>query len=75
MKNREHISALVMRLEKYHGKDREERLAHTWRRWMEDPLKSRTDSGSLRINPVLVLLAVLALLAGGTFLFFSLVQL
>lgn len=75
MKNGEHITALVMRLEKYQGKGREERLAHTWRRWMEDPLKPQTDTGSLRINPVLVLLAVLALLAGGTFLFFSLFQL
>ena len=42
---------------------------------MEDPLKPQTDMGGLRINPILVLLVVMALLAGGTFLFFSLVQL
>ena len=75
MKDREQIAALVMRLEKYHAKDREERLAPTLLRWMEDSLKPRTDNGSVRINPILVLLAVMALLAGGTFLFFSLVQL
>lgn len=75
MKNREHITALLMRLERYHAKDREERPSHTWRRWVEDPLKPQTNTGSLRINPILVLLAVMALLAGGTFLFFSLVQL
>ena len=75
MKNRERITALVHRLERYHAKNREERPSHTWRRWMEDPLEPQTDMGGLRINPILVLLAVLALLAGGTFLFFSLVQL
>ena len=42
---------------------------------MEDPLKPQTDTGSLLINPILVLLVVIALLAGGTFLFFSWVQL
>ncbi|HEV2401432.1 MAG TPA: hypothetical protein VGS27_31140 [Candidatus Sulfotelmatobacter sp.] len=75
MKNREPITALVKRLDRYHAKDREERLAHTWRRWIEDPLKPQTDTGGLRINPILVLLVVIALLAGGTFLFFSWVQL
>lgn len=75
MKNREQVTALVKRLDRYHAKDREERLAHTWRRWMEDPLKPQRDTGGLRINPILVLLVVMALLAGGTFLFFSLVQL
>ncbi|HTT21962.1 MAG TPA: hypothetical protein VMG82_23735 [Candidatus Sulfotelmatobacter sp.] len=42
---------------------------------IEDPLKPKTNKGNLRINPILVLLAVMALLAGATFLFFSLVQL
>jgi len=42
---------------------------------MEDPLKPRTDKASLRINTILVFLPVMALLAGGTFLFFSFGQL
>lgn len=75
MKNGEQITALWKRLDRYHAKDPEERFAPILRRWIEDPLKPQTNTGSLRINPILVLLAVMALLAGGTFLFFSLVQL
>ncbi|MFL6302157.1 MAG: hypothetical protein ACJ72H_01335 [Candidatus Sulfotelmatobacter sp.] len=75
MKNREQITALVTRLGSYHAAGRDERLAHTLRRSMEDPLKPQKDTGGLRINPILVLLALMALLAGGTFLFFSLVHL
>ena len=41
-------------------------------RWVEDPLKPRTVSGTLRINPILCLLGALAVLALGTFLAFSL---
>jgi len=55
--------------------DRREQLGEGLRRMIEDPLKPKTNKGNLRINPILVLLAVMALLAGATFLFFSLVQL
>ena len=41
---------------------------------IEDPLRPRTDKGSLRANPILLLLAALAVVAGGTFLFFSLAR-
>jgi len=75
MTNREQIARVVMRLERYYATDREARLAHTLRRWMEDPLRPQTATGGIRINPILVLLASMALLSGGTFLFFSLVQL
>jgi len=75
MKNREQVSEVVMRLHRYRATDREERLSTTLRRWIEDPLRPTTDKGALRINPVFVLLMLLALLAIGTFLVFSLVQL
>jgi hypothetical protein len=38
-------------------------------------LKPRSDSGNLRPNRILLLLSALAILAAGTFLFFSVVQL
>jgi hypothetical protein len=75
MKNREQIAALVVRVWGFHATDQQERLRDAVRRWIEDPLRPKTDKGSLRVNPILVLLALMALLAGGTFLFFSLVQL
>ena len=55
--------------------DRGEQLGEVLRRLIADPLKPKTDGGNLRVNPLLVLLAVMALLAGATFLFFSFVQL
>lgn len=74
MKNREQIAAVVTRLRRYHAADRQERLGDALRRWIEDPLKPKTDKGNLHINPILVLLAATVLLAGATFAFFSLVQ-
>ena len=65
----------IARLREFHAMDRREQLGEGLRRMIEDPLKPKTNKGNLRINPILVLLAVMALLAGGTFLFFSLVQL
>jgi hypothetical protein len=73
MKHKEHI-ATVGRLRTFHPENGEERFGLALRRWIEDPIKP-TDKGNLRINPILVLLTGMAVLAGGTFLFFSLVQL
>jgi hypothetical protein len=74
MKPKEQI-AIVARLRSFCAKDQEERLVGALRRWIEDPVKPNTDKENLRIKPILVLLAAMAVLAGGTFLFFSLVQL
>ena len=74
MKHKEQIT-IVARLRSFRAQDQEERLAGALRRWIEDPVKPKTDKGNLRINPILVLLTAMAVLAGGTFLFFSLVQL
>lgn len=73
MKHQEQIT-IVARLRSFHAKDREARLVGALRRWIEDPIKPKTDKGNLRINPILVLLTAMAILAGGTFLLFSLVQ-
>ncbi|HUJ82584.1 MAG TPA: hypothetical protein VLW83_11930, partial [Candidatus Acidoferrales bacterium] len=74
MKHQEQI-AIVARLRSFHAKDQAERLVGALRRWIEDPIKPKTDKGNLRINPILVLLTAMAILTGGTFLFFSLVPL
>ena len=67
--------ATVARFRSFHSGNGEGLLGHALRRWIEDPIKTKTDKGNLRINPILVLLTAMAALAGGTFLFFSLVQL
>ena len=75
MKHKEQITTAVARLRSFRATDQQERLGGAFRRWIEDPVKPKTDKGNPRINPILVLLAAMAVLAGGTFLFFSLVQL
>ena len=67
--------ATVSRLRSFHAKDHEERLAAALRHWIADPVRPKTDKGNLRVNPLLILLTVMAALTGGTFLFFSLGQL
>jgi hypothetical protein len=75
MKDKQQISAVVARLRSFHAAIRHERFEDALLRWIEDPLKPKTDKGSLRINPIVILLTIIALLAGGTFLFFSFIQL
>jgi len=74
MKHQKQI-ATVARLRSLHSGNGEEPIGDAFRRWIEDPIEPKTNKGSLCINPILVLLAVMAVLAGATFLFFSLGQL
>ena len=74
MKRDEDISAVVERLRSLHVANNAERLRDSLLRSIEDPLKPKTEAGRLRVHPILVLLASLAVMAAGTFLFFSLVQ-
>ena len=74
MKQGKHISGMVERLRSFHATNNAERLRDSLLRSIEDPLKPKTEAGRLRVNPILGLLASLAVMAAGTFLFFSLVQ-
>ena len=51
-----------------------ERIGDVLLRWVEDPLKPRDEHGRLRVNPILLLLAIVFALVFGTFLVFSMVQ-
>jgi hypothetical protein len=75
MNDKQQITGIVTRFRRFDLETRQEQLLDTLRRRIEDPLRPKTNQGSFRINPILVLLAILALLAGGTFLLFSLVHL
>ena len=74
MKKDGQISAMVERLRKLRAADRGERIRDSVVRWIEDPLKPKTKEGKLRVNPILLLLVAMTLLATGTCVFFSLVQ-
>lgn len=75
MKDIEQIAMRIARLRELHAMDRHQQFADGLQRWFGDPLKPRRGDGSLRLNPIVILLAVTVLLAGATFLFFSFVQL
>ena len=51
-----------------------ERIGDVLLMWVEDPLKPRNEHGRLRVNPILVLLAIVLALVFGIFLVFSTVQ-
>jgi hypothetical protein len=42
--------------------------------WLEDPLKPRDEHGRFRVNPILLLLAIVLALVFGAFLLFSVVR-
>jgi hypothetical protein len=59
------------RLQNYLAQEREDTILVSLRHWTEDPLKPRTENGSFRLHPILLLLTVLITFSAGTFLFFS----
>ena len=73
MRKDEQVSAMMKRLRELRAANSGERIRDSVLRWIEDPLKPKTAAGRLRINPILLLLASLAVMATGTFLVFSLV--
>jgi len=58
-------------LRQFYTQDIEESLLASLLQRVEDPLKPRTETGGLRLNPILLLLAAILALAVGTFLSFS----
>jgi hypothetical protein len=59
------------RLSKYLTEDPEDRLRGHLGRRLGDPLKSRTNDGRFRVNPLLLILSFVALVVVGIFVFFS----
>jgi hypothetical protein len=72
MKQNPQIETMRERLQSYFAQEREDTILASLRHWTEDPLKPRTENGSFRLNPILLLLAGLATFSAGAFLFFSL---
>ena len=72
MKRNPQIETMRERLESYFAQEREDTILASLQHWTEDPLKPRTENGSFRLNPILLLLAGLATFSAGAFLFFSL---
>jgi hypothetical protein len=58
-------------LRAFHAQDPETDLFANLLRQIEDPLRPRGENGNCRLNPILLLLAVMLVSAALTFLFFS----
>ena len=71
MRRSPQIETMRERLQGYVAQEREDTILATMRHWTEDPLKPRTQNGGFRLNPILLLLAVLATFGAGAFLCFS----
>jgi hypothetical protein len=74
MKANTQLGEIHDRLIDFHLRDPKERICDVLLMWVEDPLKPRDEHGRLRVNPILLLLAIVLALVFGTFLFFSVVQ-
>jgi hypothetical protein len=73
MKRNPQIETMRERLQSYFAQGREDTILASLRQWIEDPLKPRTQNGRFRLNPVLLLLAVLITFSAISFLCFSFV--
>jgi hypothetical protein len=74
MKANTQLDEMHDRLIDFHLRNRKERIGDVLLMWVEDPLKPRDEHGRLRVNPILLLLAIVFALVFGIFLVFSTVQ-
>jgi len=74
MKANTKLDEMHDRLIDFHLRNPKERIGNVLLMWVEDPLKPRDEHGRLRVNPVLLLLAIVFVFVFGIFLVFSLVQ-
>ena len=74
MKAKTQLGEMHDRLIDFHLRNRKERIGDVLLMWVEDPLKPRDEHGRLRVNPIVLLLAIVFALVFGIFLVFSMVQ-
>jgi hypothetical protein len=75
MKRKVEVEESRQRLETFLAQDNQESLGATLLRCIEDPLRPRTRNGRFRLNPILLLLGVLAAIELIAFSYFSWVRL
>ena len=74
MKANTQLGEMHDRLIDFHLRNRKERIGDVLLMWVEDPLKPRDEQRRPRVNPILLLLAIVFALVFGIFLVFSMVQ-
>jgi hypothetical protein len=71
MKENAQVGRMRERLMEFHAHDPEGLFFVSLLRQIEDPLRPRDENGRLRLDPILLLLALVLVLTTGTFLLFS----
>ena len=74
MKANTKLGEMHERLIDFHLRNPRELIGNVLLMWVEDPLKPRDERGRLRVNPILLVLAIVVALGFGIFLVFSMVQ-
>jgi hypothetical protein len=74
MKANAQLGEMRDRLIDFHMQNPKERLGDALLVWVEDPLQPRDALGRFRVNPILLLLAIVFALVFGIFVVFSVVQ-
>jgi hypothetical protein len=74
MKANTQLGEMHDRLNEFHLRSSKEHIGDVLLIWVADPLKPRDEHDRLRVNPILLLMAIVFALVFGTFLFFSMVQ-
>jgi len=75
MKRKVEVEESRQRLERFLAQESQEGLGAILLRWIEDPLRPRSQNGRLRLNPILLLLDTLLAIALIAFSYFSWVRL
>ena len=74
MKANTKLGEMHERLIDFHLRNPRERISDVLLMCVADPLKPRDEHGRLRVNPILLVLAIVVALGFGIFLVFSMVQ-
>ena len=74
MKTGTQLGEMHDRLIDCHRQNPREGLGDALLIWLEDPLKPRDEHGHFRVNPILLLLAIVLALVFGSFLLLSVVR-
>jgi hypothetical protein len=75
MKDNPQVAEMCQRLGELNTQEAEESISRSILRRIEDPLRPRGENGRFRVNPFLLLMALLGVLAIGAFLYFNLGEL
>lgn len=65
------IDKMVQCLEQRFEQDPETHITSRVMRWLSDPLKPQDENGRFRVNPLLLIVLVVCLIAAGAFLYYG----